>query len=109
MVAPPLNVGRSVSAFGHEIGSLPLKFASPNSSCPSALPPTMPGYQAITTAGAIDSQGMSMTLPPSMTTTNGLPRAATDVTRLFCMPLLILPFSAKVVRSPLPLYSSPSS
>ena len=44
------NVGQSLAFVSQVTGSLPLKFASPNSRRPSAVPPTMPGYQAITTA-----------------------------------------------------------
>ena len=52
---------------------------SPKRSRPSAVPPACPGYQAMTTAGTCASQGMSMPLPPSSTTTIGLPSAATAV------------------------------
>ena len=68
------------------------------------------------TAETWDSQGMSMTLPPSRTTMTGLPEAAltASVMSLFCTPVLLpellgLPSRAKLGRSPLPLYSSPSS
>jgi hypothetical protein len=70
----------------------------------------------MTIAATWSRHGMSMTLPPSMTTMTGLPPAlaTASVTSLFCTPVLLfaefgLPSSAKVVRSPLPLYSSPSS
>ena len=42
----------------------------------------MPGYQAMTTAGTLVSQGMSTALPASITTTIGLPSAAICVDQL---------------------------
>jgi len=38
------------------IGSLPLGATSPNRIRPSAVPPAIPGYQAMRTAGAIEYQ-----------------------------------------------------
>ena len=59
---------------------------------------------------------VSMTLPPSMITMTGLPAAAltASFTNWSCTPVLLpalfgLPSRAKIDRSPLPLYSSPSS
>ena len=72
-------------------GNLPLKLASPNKSRASAVPPTMPGYQAITTAGTFEYQDdMSMMPPASSTTTIGLPAAATSEISWFWVPELTL-------------------
>ena len=94
------NVGQFPATESQVIGSLPLKFTSPKSSRPRALPPAMPGYQAMTTAGTLANQGMSITLPPSSTTTIGLPSAATAVMRPFWTPVawdqLVARASAKV-------------
>ena len=71
------NSGRSASLAAHVSGSLPLKFDVAEQQLAERAPAPLPGYQAMTTAGTFASHGMSMTLPPSSTTTIGLPIAAT--------------------------------
>ena len=93
----PLKRGSSPIDFGQVIGSLPLKLACPNSSCPSAAPPDWPGYQAITIAGTIGSHAeTSMTLPPSSTTTIGFSSAATCEMKSFCRVPPVFPSSARL-------------
>ena len=67
-------------------GSLPLKLASPKSNRPSATPPSMPGYQAMTTALAFAYHcDMSMMPPASSTTIVGFPIAVTCLMRVSCV------------------------
>ena len=80
------NVGQWPTVVSQVTGSLPLKLASPKSSRPSATPPSMPGYQAITTALAFAYHCDMSTMPPaSSTTIVGFPIAVTCLIRLSCV------------------------
>src|ERR1700729_1229454 len=62
---------------GNDIGSLPLGLTFPNRRSATASPPSVPGYQDSSSAGALSaSQGMVSGRPFMSTTTYGLLRAA---------------------------------
>src|SRR5204862_5215289 len=72
------------SARGNVMVSLPCGLALPKSRSARTLPSSSPGYQASSTAGTLDSHGMSTGPPVFRTTTVWALAAATAETSEFC-------------------------